>query len=53
MAAEGFESPGVLRFDVAEQVVVTGLRQRAEKGFARGIPAIFNLRDGQKRLTDP
>ena len=52
MTAEAFESPGVLRFDVAEQVAVAALCQHAEKSFAGRIPAILDLRDGQKRLTD-
>jgi hypothetical protein len=52
MAAEAFEGPDVLRFDVAEQVVVAALCQHPEKGFAGGIPAIFDMRDGQKGITD-
>ncbi len=52
MAAKAFESPGVLRFDVPEQVAVAGFRQDPEKSFTGRVPAILDLRDGQKRLAD-
>jgi hypothetical protein len=52
MAAKAFEGPGVLRFDVAKQGTVAALRQHTKKSFPGGIPAIFDLRDGQKRLAE-
>src|SRR6267378_2878396 len=50
-AAEAFEGPDLLRFDAAEEVAVAGLRPHAEEGFAGGIPAILNLRDGEKSVA--
>ena len=52
MAAEAFEGPDVLRFDVAEEIAIPGLREDTEKRYARGIPAIFYLLDRQKRVTE-
>jgi hypothetical protein len=52
MAAEAFEGPDVLRFDVAEEIAVAGLREDAEVGFAGGVPAILDLGDGQKGVTE-
>src|ERR1700739_3528449 len=52
MAAEAFEDPGVLRFDVAEEVAVTGLRQDAEESFSGRVPAVFDLGDGQKSVAE-
>src|ERR1700676_4987393 len=52
MAAEAFEGPDVLRLDVAEEVAIAGLRQNTEESFPRGIPAILNLRDGQKGVAE-
>src|ERR1700721_1254569 len=52
MAAEAFEGPDALRFDVAEKIAVAGLREDAEKRFPGGIPAVLNLGNGQKGVAE-
>jgi hypothetical protein len=52
MAAEAFEGPDVLRFDVTEEIAIASLRHYTEKRFAGGIPAVFDLRDGHKGVPE-
>src|SRR6266849_2064475 len=52
MAAEAFEGPDVLRFDVAAEVAVAGLRKDAEESLAGRIPAVFDLGDGHKGVSE-